>query len=96
MVRLMKVVVNSVNYDFVATGSTSVSCSSSRCSGTVSSWRDANNSVVTEILTGRHDVCAYIDTNGDLQQQAGEMEHQSSVTISDNAPLVLDSWDATP
>lgn len=86
------------NADFedVAGGDATVTCNTSGCIGTVSSWIDGNGSSVTEIITGSYDVCAYIDsTTPFTSQNDGEMMADESVNISSPSTIVLDSWSET-
>ena len=86
---------DSASFDPVASGDATVTCSSSGCVGTVSSWTDKNGNDVTEIITGRHDVCGYIDANNDTSQNTGDMETEDEAFINSSTTIVLDSWSAT-
>ncbi|MCJ8275760.1 MAG: hypothetical protein HRT44_11095 [Bdellovibrionales bacterium] len=83
---------SNADFDPVASGSTSVSCDANGCTGVVSSWVDANSNSVTEIISGNHDVCAYIDVNGNTSQDTGDVESDSSQSISSSETVVIDSW----
>ena len=83
-------------FEPTASGNTVLSCSSSGCSGTVSSWSDPNGSPISEILSGSYQVCSYVDSNGNLAEESGEPEHESREVITDSTPIQLTTWGVVP
>lgn len=86
---------NSIDFESVATGSTTMTCDTGGCIGTISSWTNPDNqNSVTEILTGRMDLCSTIDINssgGD--PDTGDLVDDSSRSISSSATITVDTWE---
>ena len=53
-------------------GTVKVSCDSSACTGSVSSWVDKNDADATTMTGGNVKACVYIDTDSDGAQDTGE------------------------
>ena len=80
------------DFDPVASGSTNVSCTASGCTGSVSSWVDANGNSVSEIISGTHDICSYIDSISNTKQDAGEMVSVESKLITSDSSFTVETW----
>jgi hypothetical protein len=83
----------SVNFDPVATGSTSLQCDSSGCSGRVSNWIDPETmDTRNEVITGRMDICALLSCNVVGSPQPGNLINYFDTNIqSSQSILVRDS-----
>lgn len=86
--------VGTVGFDGVATGSVQLQCDPQGCEGTISSWTDPENSAsVTEILTGRMDICSTIYVDGGVgTPSVGDLVDESSESIGSSATITIDSW----
>lgn len=82
------------NFDFdpVASSTSSLACTSSGCEATLSSWVDANQNQVEQIITGNMNLCGLIDLDGDFQEDSGELEHASEVNIQTDGVILIQSW----
>ncbi len=83
------------NLDFepVASGTVTLTCGVSGCLGTVNSWRDTNGNPVSEILTGRMDLCGLVDFNNNLQEDNGDLVNETSQSIQSEDGLILETWE---
>ena len=85
------------DFDPVASGSTTVTCTVNGCSGSIGSWADANNNSVTEILPGVHQICAVINQSGaDYSKDPNDMVSESEENIFSSAAIRLDTWTVEP
>jgi hypothetical protein len=83
----------SARFDQVATGDTTLTCDASGCEATVTSWTDPNtNQPITEILSGRMDVCSELDISAPAGKSTNDLINESSVVISTPTTLTIDSW----
>ncbi|MEM7645768.1 MAG: hypothetical protein AAF203_02560 [Pseudomonadota bacterium] len=78
-------------FDSVASSISSLSCDSSGCSATLSSWSNGNNSV-TEVLTGRMDICGLFDLDSSTGESSGDIVHSSEQDIQSSETITADSW----
>ncbi|MEM7646270.1 MAG: hypothetical protein AAF203_05125 [Pseudomonadota bacterium] len=86
---------SSIQFDPVATGSSTMSCDTDGCDVTISSWTNPGTSEpVTEILTGTMDVCSRVDLDGSGSSTptTGDLVNDSSRSISSGATITVDSW----
>lgn len=85
---------SSSGFEPIATGSVSLSCDVSGCDGLVSSWIDPDtSSPISEILTGRMDICSNVDLNKNTgDPDTGDLVNESSETINSSSTITIDSW----
>ncbi len=86
---------SSIDFDPVATGSSTMTCDINGCDVTISSWTNPSTSEpVTEILTGTMDVCARVDldNSGSSTPTTGDLVNDDSMTINDSSTILVDSW----
>lgn len=85
---------DSSNYEPIATGSTILSCDAQGCSGTVGAWTDPSTSEsVTEILTGRMDICSNIDMDcSSGASNTGDLVNERATDLQSNTALTIDNW----
>ncbi len=85
---------SSINFEPIATGSVVMNCDAAGCDGIVSSWINPDTlETVSEILTGRMDVCSQVDINNSSGlPDAGDLVQEDSINISSSATITVDQW----
>lgn len=83
-----------MNFEFIASGNANVSCVSGTCSGTVTTWGDKNQNLVTEILSNFYYICGWIDLNDSIVDNNDAFSHTSDTIVSGET-LTITDWSAT-
>lgn len=76
----------------LAGGTTSLSCDTNGCTGSVSSWVDDNGNPVSEVLTGSISVCSYIDLNCSDIDDSGDLVDYQETVFPVGDPMTVDTW----
>ena len=85
---------SNVDFEPIASGTVNLNCSSSGCRGSINSWRDVNGNPVSEIISGRMDLCGLMDFVGsNLKEDTGDVTSETSQSIQSNQTITLDAWD---
>lgn len=84
-----------INFNSVATGTASASCSAGGCTGRVSNWRDATTGVaMTQIPARSYEVCGWIDLDNDAKD-GDDAFAEDDVFVSALTSIDLTDWSVT-
>lgn len=83
---------DSVSYEPVASGSSNLECDGTGCTATVDTWFDDNSNSVTEVITGRMDVCSRITVAASNVQSSADLVSEESEDINDSQSLLMSVW----
>ena len=67
-------------------------CDSSGCQATLNSWIDSNGNGVSEVITGRMDICGLMDLDSSDTESSGDIVHVGEQDIQSSATITADSW----
>lgn len=76
----------------VAVSDGTLTCNSLGCSATLSSWLDASQNSVSEVITGSMDICGLFDLDNNSGESSGDLTDYRSENIQSNSAITLDNW----
>ncbi|MBY0315321.1 MAG: hypothetical protein K2Q26_07365 [Bdellovibrionales bacterium] len=86
---------SSIDYQPVASGTTTVNCNGTNCNGIVSTWRDPEGNVITSIPARPYYICSWIDFNQNSIKDAADEFSVLNESVNSASVRTINQWGAT-
>lgn len=86
---------STIDFEPIASGTTTVNCNGTNCNGIVSTWRNPEGDIITSMEARTYYICSWIDLNQNSVKDAADEFSVLNQTVNSASVRTINQWGAT-